>query len=117
MLPLDNLKLRDVEKGFMSSKHIFAIFNTEQRWVVSPHLKTSANVTSVCVRVCANSLVLLGVIVIRNVYKDLRQIELACDTQEDVDSWKASFLRAGVYPEKDQVAKDVSVQPICEHTC
>ncbi len=39
----------------------------------------------------------------RNVYKDLRQIELACDTQEEVDSWKASFLRAGVYPEKDQV--------------
>lgn len=31
MLPLDNLKLRDVEKGFMSSKHVFAIFNTEQR--------------------------------------------------------------------------------------
>ncbi|XP_039542662.1 dynamin-3 isoform X2 [Pimephales promelas] len=69
MLPLDNLKLRDMEKGFMSNKHIFAIFNTEQR----------------------------------NVYKDLRQIELACDTQEDMDSWKASFLRAGVYPEKDQV--------------
>ncbi|XP_036069118.1 dynamin-3 isoform X1 [Oryzias melastigma] len=69
MLPLDNLKIRDVEKGFMSSKHSFAIFNTEQR----------------------------------NVYKDLRQIELACDSQEDVDSWKASFLRAGVYPEKDQV--------------
>lgn len=39
----------------------------------------------------------------RNVYKDLRQIELACDSQEDMDSWKASFLRAGVYPEKDQV--------------
>uniref|UniRef100_A0A8C1M1G2 Dynamin-2 n=1 Tax=Cyprinus carpio TaxID=7962 RepID=A0A8C1M1G2_CYPCA len=72
MLPLDNLKLRDVEKGFMSTKHIFAIFNTEQR----------------------------------NVYKDLRQIELACDSQEDMDSWKASFLRAGVYPEKDQVDSD-----------
>uniref|UniRef100_A0A4W5R3N3 Dynamin-2 n=1 Tax=Hucho hucho TaxID=62062 RepID=A0A4W5R3N3_9TELE len=70
MLPLDNLKLRDVEKGFMSTKHVFGIFNTESS---------------------------------RNVYKDLRQIELACDTQEDVDSWKASFLRAGVYPEKDQV--------------
>ncbi|XP_034567151.1 dynamin-3 isoform X2 [Notolabrus celidotus] len=69
MLPLDNLKIRDVEKGFMSTKHIFAIFNTESR----------------------------------NVYKDLRQVELACDSQEDVDSWKASFLRAGVYPEKDQV--------------
>ncbi|XP_053469441.1 dynamin-3 isoform X3 [Ictalurus furcatus] len=72
MLPLDNLKLRDIEKGFMSTKHIFAIFNTEQR----------------------------------NVYKDLRQIELACDSQEDVDSWKASFLRAGVYPEKDQAEGD-----------
>ncbi|XP_055365849.1 dynamin-2-like isoform X6 [Betta splendens] len=36
MLPLDNLKLRDVEKGFMSSKHVFAIFNTEQ----SPRMKT-----------------------------------------------------------------------------
>ncbi|KAM3863670.1 dynamin-2 isoform 9-T9 [Diretmus argenteus] len=72
MLPLDNLKLRDVEKGFMSTKHVFGIFNTEQR----------------------------------NVYKDLRQIELACDSQEDVDSWKASFLRAGVYPEKDQVDND-----------
>lgn len=58
--------------------------------------------------VCANSLLHLGVVVVvRNVYKDLRQIELACDTQEDVDSWKASFLRAGVYPEKDQVSKDV----------
>ncbi|KAG5832748.1 hypothetical protein ANANG_G00294440 [Anguilla anguilla] len=72
MLPLDNLKLRDVEKGFMSTKHIFGIFNTEQR----------------------------------NVYKDLRQVELACDSQEDVDSWKASFLRAGVYPEKDQVENE-----------
>ncbi|XP_063787487.1 dynamin-2 isoform X2 [Pseudophryne corroboree] len=76
MLPLDNLKIRDVEKGFMSTKHIFAIFNTEQR----------------------------------NVYKDLRQIELACDSQEDVDSWKASFLRAGVYPEKDQTENDEEVQ-------
>uniref|UniRef100_A0A673JEE5 dynamin GTPase n=1 Tax=Sinocyclocheilus rhinocerous TaxID=307959 RepID=A0A673JEE5_9TELE len=78
MLPLDNLKLRDVEKGFMSTKHIFAIFNTEQR----------------------------------NVYKDLRQIELACDSQEDMDSWKASFLRAGVYPEKDQVLTSSSSSSI-----
>ncbi|KAJ6658289.1 hypothetical protein lerEdw1_020561 [Lerista edwardsae] len=76
MLPLDNLKIRDVEKGFMSNKHVFAIFNTEQR----------------------------------NVYKDLRQIELACDSHEDVDSWKASFLRAGVYPEKDQAENEDGAQ-------
>ena len=36
----------------------------------------------------------------RNVYKDCKQLELSCETQEEVDSWKASFLRAGVYPEK-----------------
>ncbi|KAE8294567.1 Dynamin-1 [Larimichthys crocea] len=66
MLPLDNLKLRDVEKGFMSSKFVFAIFNTE----------------------------------LRNVYKDYKCLELACDSQEELDSWKASLLQAGVYPEK-----------------
>lgn len=33
MLSLDNLKFRDVEKGFMSSKYVFAIFNTELRFV------------------------------------------------------------------------------------
>uniref|UniRef100_A0A8D0GL76 dynamin GTPase n=1 Tax=Sphenodon punctatus TaxID=8508 RepID=A0A8D0GL76_SPHPU len=70
MLPLDNLKVRDVEKSFMSSKHIFALFNTEQR----------------------------------NVYKDYRFLELACDSQEEVDSWKASLLRAGVYPDKSAVS-------------
>ncbi|XP_065107116.1 dynamin-1a isoform X3 [Paramisgurnus dabryanus] len=73
MLQVDNLKFRDVEKGFMSSKHIFALFNTEQR----------------------------------NVYKDYRQLELACESQEEVDGWKASFLRAGVYPER-VVEKDKS---------
>lgn len=66
MLPLDGLKLRDVEQGFMSRRHLFALFNPEGR----------------------------------NLYKDFKQLELSCETQDDVDSWKASFLRAGVYPEK-----------------
>lgn len=38
--------------------------------------------------------------IFRNVYKDNRTLELACDSQDDVDSWKSSLLRAGVYPEK-----------------
>lgn len=43
MLPVDNLKLRDVEKGFMSSKHIFALFNTEQRYAhISTHQAAEA---------------------------------------------------------------------------
>lgn len=67
MLPLDGLKLRDIEQGFMSRKHTFALFNPDGR----------------------------------NVYKDYKQLELSCESVDDVDSWKASFLRAGVYPEKD----------------
>ncbi|XP_062858223.1 dynamin 3a isoform X2 [Trichomycterus rosablanca] len=31
MLPLDNLKVRYVDKTFMSNKHVFSIFNVEQR--------------------------------------------------------------------------------------
>ncbi|KAK6308926.1 hypothetical protein J4Q44_G00203890 [Coregonus suidteri] len=75
MLPLDNLKLRDVEKSFRSSKHAYAIFNTERR----------------------------------NVYKDYRFLELAFGSQEEVDSWKASLLRAGVYPEKVTVKEYISI--------
>ncbi|XP_049821522.1 dynamin isoform X3 [Aethina tumida] len=66
MLPLDGLKLRDIEQGFMSRRHMFALFNPDGR----------------------------------NVYKDYKQLELSCETLDEVDSWKASFLRAGVYPEK-----------------
>uniref|UniRef100_H2UYQ4 Interferon-induced GTP-binding protein Mx n=1 Tax=Takifugu rubripes TaxID=31033 RepID=H2UYQ4_TAKRU len=66
MMPLDNLKFRDGERGFMSSKFVFALFNTE----------------------------------LRNVYKDYRCLELACNSQEELDSWKASLLQAGVYPDK-----------------
>jgi len=36
----------------------------------------------------------------RNVFKDFKTLDLSCDNQDEVDSWKASFLRAGVYPEK-----------------
>lgn len=65
MLPLDNVKYRDVEKSFMSSKFSFALFNTE----------------------------------LRNVYKEYRHLELVCSSQEELDSWRTSLLRAGVYPE------------------
>ena len=40
MMPVDNLKLRDIEKSFMSSKHIFALFNTEHRSVTHTHIHT-----------------------------------------------------------------------------
>jgi hypothetical protein len=31
MLPLDGLKLRDIESSFMSRRHMFAIYNPEGR--------------------------------------------------------------------------------------
>jgi len=68
MLPLDSLKLKDMEAGFMSRRHMFSIYNPEGR----------------------------------NVCKDWKQLELSCESADDVDSWKASFLRAGVYPEKEK---------------
>lgn len=38
----------------------------------------------------------------RNIYKDYKQLELSANNLDEVDAWKASFLRAGVYPEKEQ---------------
>lgn len=43
-------------------------------------------------------------LICRNVYKDYRCLELACSSQEELDSWKASLLQAGVYPEKVPVS-------------
>ncbi|XP_071155843.1 dynamin-1-like isoform X3 [Mytilus edulis] len=68
MIPLDGLKIRDMEGGLFSHKNMFAIFNPEAR----------------------------------NVYKDYKQLELSGESQDDIDSWKASFLRAGVYPDRSQ---------------
>ncbi|KAL3312618.1 Dynamin- protein, partial [Cichlidogyrus casuarinus] len=38
-----------------------------------------------------------------NVYKDHKTLDLAADTQEGMESWKAALLRAGVYPIKEEV--------------
>ena len=35
-----------------------------------------------------------------NVYKEKDSLELSCASEEELESCKASFLRAGVYPEK-----------------
>ncbi|CEF63342.1 Dynamin [Strongyloides ratti] len=69
MLPLDGIKLKDLEAGFMSRQHKFALFYPDGR----------------------------------NIYKDYKQLELSTANLDEVDAWKASFLRAGVYPEKEHV--------------
>lgn len=85
MLPLDGLKLRDIEQGFMSRRHMFALFNPDGRNVYK---------VSGCFFVSDYYFVLMITC------QDYKQLELSCETLDEVDSWKASFLRAGVYPEK-----------------
>lgn len=69
---------------------------------------------------CENSSALLSLLCVqyvqcirtrmyRNVYKDLKQLEMAADTMEDLENWKASFMRAGVFPEKKQEEQQVGV--------
>merc|ERR1719167_1540246 len=82
MLPLDQLKLRDIESTFMSRRHMFAIYNPEGR----------------------------------NVFKDFKTLDLSCESQDEVDSWKASFLRAGVYPEKSNAEGNNSSEGETETT-
>lgn len=53
---------------------------------------------------------------VRNVYKDYKQLELSAENQEEVDSWKASLLRAGVYPDRSQNDDDRKVRGIQQHT-
>lgn len=66
ILPLNGVKVRDLESKFISRRHNFGLFYTNGR----------------------------------NIYKDNKQLELSCNSLDEEDTWKASFLRAGVYPEK-----------------
>lgn len=36
-------------------------------------------------------------------------LELSVDNTEELDTWKASFLRAGVYLEREQPVEDTTV--------
>ncbi|CAH3017079.1 unnamed protein product [Porites evermanni] len=45
----------------------------------------------------------------KNLFKDYKSLELTGENQDVVDSWKASFLRAGVYPERES-SDDKSLQ-------
>ena len=49
-------------------------------------------------------------VICRNVYKDQDQLQLTSHSEEEEENWKASFLRAGVYPEaeRDSSIDDVS---------
>ena len=37
----------------------------------------------------------------RSVYKDKEFLELSFNSDDDAESWKASFLRAGVFPKSE----------------
>lgn len=67
-------------------------------------------VTSGMSSVSCHILLMLLLFFCRNVYKDYKQLELSAENQEEVDSWKASFLRAGVYPERKLDPADEAVR-------
>ncbi|CAJ1060096.1 dynamin 3a isoform X2 [Xyrichtys novacula] len=48
---------------------------------------------------------------LRNVYKDYKSLDLACNSQEELESWKASLLQAGVYPERVTVDAEGNGSP------
>ena len=53
----------------------------------------------ICLQVTCNSL--FSSPSCRTVYKDKDYMELQFEKEDDVESWKASFLRAGVYPQSE----------------
>uniref|UniRef100_A0A915PWR2 Dynamin n=1 Tax=Setaria digitata TaxID=48799 RepID=A0A915PWR2_9BILA len=101
MLPLDGIKLRDLEAGFMSKQHKFALFYPDGKFVARG-LRYWAGAV---IGEEKESFILLYSVT--GVYtKDYKQLELSASNLDEVDAWKASFLRAGVYPEKEKPAED-----------
>ena len=49
----------------------------------------------------------------RNIYKDKQELELTTPTEEEMENWKASLLRAGVYPTRDSANKDTDDSDVC----
>lgn len=99
MLPLENLKIRDVEGGFMAKRPQFAIFNIEAKSVAAFFDEDRFTLEHIHFFVSLN----------RNVYKEHKNLELSVDNTEELDTWKASFLRAGVYPEREQRQEETQV--------
>ncbi len=53
----------------------------------------------------------------RNIYKDKQELELVAPSDEDVESWKASLLRAGVYPVRSEESSDSPVSSVGPSPC
>ena len=61
-----------------------------------------------CVSVClCFSLSLSLSLYVRNLFKEYKQLDLSCETEDGMESWKAAFLRAGVYPDRGTSDEDV----------
>uniref|UniRef100_A0AC34RFI0 Dynamin GTPase n=1 Tax=Panagrolaimus sp. JU765 TaxID=591449 RepID=A0AC34RFI0_9BILA len=123
MLPLDGIKLKDLEAGFMSRQHKFALFYPDGKNIYKDYkqLELSANNLDDVEAWKASFLragvypekesapldeLIIEILYRRNIYKDYKQLELSANNLDDVEAWKASFLRAGVYPEKESAPLD-----------
>ena len=50
----------------------------------------------------------------RSVYKDKEFLELSFNSDDDAESWKASFLRAGVFPKSEASTDDGNEKVCCD---
>ena len=50
----------------------------------------------------------------RSVYKDKDFLELSFNSDDDAESWKASFLRAGVFPKSEASTDDGNEKVCCD---
>lgn len=85
ILPLNGIKLRDLENKFISRRHTFGLFYSNGRNVYKVGNTVQFPSTFGTVFVFC---------------QDNKQLELSCNSLDEEDSWKASLLRAGVYPER-----------------
>lgn len=87
----------DIQRFFKHPLDIWHLQQGEKPNDLTLHSKWLGETTLVCCSITLNSFCF----VLRNLLKDFKQLELSAESQEIVDNWKASLLRAGVFPERD----------------
>ena len=97
VLNLDGLKLRDIELRFLSRSR-------RQRGIslYKPNVPYVYEVSGVFLWYRKIYIHVPNIVqnLVFFIIQDYKQLEISFESQEDLDSWKASLFRVGVHPEK-----------------
>ena len=88
-------KRKEMHKVYMANSDIFTQYRTDWYFWDACNERRKSKFKFNCFR--------------RNVYQSHKELELSAESQEEAETWKASFLRAGVFPEKNKEEKTESV--------